>query len=70
MMNISLTNDDHCNVINKLRMKIQNEALNLNVIAAESTSFPLIEPLDYVYLFGGQVVEFVDLPSLTGSFEP
>ena len=27
---------------------------------SESISFPLIEPLDYLYLFGGQVVEFVD----------
>lgn len=30
-----LTNDDHFNVINKLKMKIQNEVLNLKVIAAE-----------------------------------
>ena len=29
------TNDDHFNVINKLKMKIQNEVLNLKVIATE-----------------------------------
>jgi hypothetical protein len=27
---------------------------------SESISSPLIEPLDNLYLFGGQVIEFVD----------
>ena len=46
-----------CQVLKELVKQGESDGI---IVFSESISFPLIKPLDNVYLFGGQGIEFVE----------